>query len=70
MQSTNELHVVECASPTCRAKVVWLRTASGARMPVDADTVLVGETLFDPRKHRSHFATCPDSAHFRRKRHA
>jgi hypothetical protein len=38
---------------------VWLKTASGKNMPVDADTVDEGDTEFDHEKHVSHFSTCP-----------
>jgi hypothetical protein len=37
----------------CAAAIAWISTATGKRMPVDADGT-------------SHFATCPKAAHFRR----
>lgn len=58
--------VKKCRS--CDAAVVWLVTDRGKSMPVDAETVAVDDTTFDPRKHRSHFATCPDANQHRKPR--
>ena len=38
-EETSEFHerrIVRCRS--CKAKIIWFRTASGRNMPVDADT--------------------------------
>lgn len=43
---------------SCGAPLRWLLTPKGKRMPTDATTVEPGETHFDHRKHKSHFATC------------
>lgn len=58
---------------SCKALVIWLYTAKGKAVPVDADTVAVGYTdqQFAPYMpgllgHRSHFASCPDAARWRR----
>lgn len=54
----------------CGAKLTFLPTASGKRMPVLAES-LNGwhEGLqFDATKHRSHFADCPAAAKFRKPR--
>lgn len=74
--------------------IVWTRTVTGKRMPVDADPVSVedgGVQLLDPESdepqaevlgytlrairwqmgitfYRTHFASCPDAAKFRRAR--
>lgn len=58
---------------SCGAVIVWLRTASGKSMPVDAASVTerldAGTVLFDPVVgHVSHFATCIDADRFRRKK--
>lgn len=55
---------------SCGAEIVWLKTAQGNNMPVDASTVLAGEDkIFDPRHHESHFVTCPNATtHRKRKR--
>lgn len=44
------------ACNSCGADIVWIVTAAGKRMPVDA------------RTHESHFATCPNAAHHRKPR--
>lgn len=52
---------------SCSAEIVWLKTATGRQMPVDAATVEAGDVTFDGKRHRSHFATCPTAfAHRRR----
>lgn len=54
---------------SCGAAIVWMKTATGKNMPVDADTVKPdGPSVFDPKVHTSHFATCPHAAQHRRKR--
>ncbi len=69
----------QCRS--CEALVIWAETASGKKMPLDAEpseagtfVYLGGKTrkandedkqLLRPR-HTSHFATCPDAAQHRR----
>lgn len=53
---------------SCRAPIVWLRTTMKKSMPVDAATFTQGETEFDSKKHRSHFATCPRADWHRSKR--
>lgn len=60
------MNVSECR--TCHADIVWLKTEAGKNMPVDADTVDEGDTLFDNDKHVSHFATCVDADKHRRKK--
>lgn len=52
---------------SCGAEIVFLRTRTGSRMPVDAETVEEGEELFDPKRHTSHFATCPQAGEHRRR---
>lgn len=44
-----------CRGPNCRATIYWVLTTSGNRTPRNADGT-------------SHFATCPDSASFRKER--
>lgn len=54
---------------SCGAPIIWLRTRSGSNMPVDADTVPLGDDgPFDPKVHTSHFATCPHAREHRRPR--
>lgn len=55
----------QCGS--CGAAVKWVKTAKGKNMPVNASSWEEGDTLFDSKKHRSHFATCPQAAKHRRR---
>lgn len=50
----------------CGASIVFLPTANGKQMPVNADTVAHDQAYFDIKLHRSHFADCPGAAAFRR----
>lgn len=52
----------------CGALVRWVRTGSGKRMPVDAETAKPDDEVFDATRHMSHFATCKDASKFRRPR--
>jgi hypothetical protein len=36
-------------------------------MPVDADTVEPEDNEFDPSRHTSHFATCPNANQHRKR---
>lgn len=53
---------------SCGAEIVWLKTAAGKNMPVDAETFETGDELFDIKRHTSHFATCPNAAAHRSQR--
>ena len=53
---------------SCGAEIRFLKTHSGATMPVNAETVEPGDELFDYKRHISHFATCPDAAKHRSRR--
>lgn len=67
MSTAIELHgerLYRCKD--CKAPIIWLKTAAGANMPADAETVGVGDQQFDRTKHVSHFGTCPNAAKFRR----
>ena len=57
---------VPCRS--CKAPIVWLKTSRGKNMPADASSVGVDDVLFDPAKHISHFATCPNANQHRKPR--
>lgn len=57
---------VECREPSCRARVVFLQTRNGSKMPVDAETVLDDDVVFDPPRHVSHFKTCKKPNRFGR----
>ena len=67
-ESTTEAHerrIVRCTS--CRAQIIWFKTAAGHNMPVDADTVEPDDTEYSPPRHISHFATCPNARHHRKR---
>lgn len=59
---------VRCSS--CGASIVWFRTAKGNRMPIDEATTQPtdAEHQLDLKRHRSHFATCPQANQHRRSR--
>jgi hypothetical protein len=69
-EGTTEAHerrIVRCRS--CRAQIIWFKTAAGKNMPVDADTVKPEDTEYDPDEgHKSHFATCPNADQHRRRK--
>lgn len=62
---TDHLKTVPCRS--CGQYIVFLPTASGKSMPVDAESVTEGDEQFDPKTHVSHFSTCPDADKFRKR---
>lgn len=67
--NTTEAHekrITRCRS--CRARIIFLETTTGKKIPVDADTVEPEDEQFDNARHESHFATCPQADQFRRKR--
>ena len=51
---------------SCGEYIVFLKTESGASMPVDADSVTEGDEEFDPAVHVTHFSTCDNPDRFRR----
>ncbi len=55
---------------SCGEYVVWVKTAAGKNMPVDADSFTEGdELMFDAGAgHISHFATCPNADEHRKPR--
>ena len=67
-QERHERRITRCTSPLCRKQIIWLRTEAGRNMPVDADTVEPEDEIFESGKHISHWATCSDAGHFRKKK--
>lgn len=61
----HERRITRCKS--CRTRIIWFKTEAGNNMPVDADTVEPEDEELDLPRHVSHFATCPNAAHHRRK---
>jgi hypothetical protein len=51
---------------SCGAQIVWMKTATGKNMPVDAESVEKGDEQFDHTRHTSHFSTCPNAKQHRR----
>jgi hypothetical protein len=60
----HEKRIVRCRS--CNARIVFLDTVGGKRMPVDADTVEAEDQVYEHGRHVSHFTTCPQSDRWRR----
>ena len=50
----------------CGASIRWLKTTEGNNMPVNPETTMPEDTIFDGKKHVPHWATCPDSNDFRK----
>jgi hypothetical protein len=53
-----------CSS--CGAAIVWLETASGKSMPVNAETARADDHFFDDEIHVSHFSSCPHANQHRK----
>jgi len=52
---------------SCGAPIVFLKTASGKWMPVNAETITPGDEQFEPRSgHVSHFSDCSAADQWRR----
>lgn len=69
IDDTNEAHerrITRCKA--CRARIIFLPTAAGKKIPVDADTVDAEDEGYEHGKHVSHFSSCPDADKFRSKR--
>jgi len=66
---TNEAHerrITRCKS--CRARIIWLVTDSGKKIPADADTVEAEDEVFEWGRHVAHFKSCPQANEWRRSR--
>ena len=62
----HERRITRCKS--CRAKVIWFKTAAGRNTPVDADTVEPSDQELNTKKHVSHWGTCPTADQHRKPR--
>lgn len=61
-----------CRVESCRScgdDIVWFRTASGKSMPVNAETVDLGDDSdhLELPRHVSHFSTCKHASNWRKK---
>ncbi|MFO1465830.1 MAG: hypothetical protein U1F35_05225 [Steroidobacteraceae bacterium] len=63
-------HPFTARCTSCGAEIVWFRTKKGNKMPVNEETTLPTdrEDQLDLKRHKSHFATCPNSEQHRRPR--
>lgn len=59
------MRTFKCGS--CQAEIVWLTTAANKAMPVDAASAQPGDSLFDHKRHVSHFATCQSAPQHRKR---
>jgi hypothetical protein len=64
--AAHEKRIARCRS--CNAQIVWFKTSSGSNMPVDESTVEADDVALDLTRHKSHFATCPNADHHRKKK--
>jgi hypothetical protein len=62
----HEKRITRCRS--CQARIIFLKTAAGKNMPVDADTVEPDDDEFDSERHESHFVSCPNADKHRKPR--
>ena len=70
--------MIEKFCKSCKVKIVFLPTKAGKTNPVNWDSLLPeekaileadGTVMFIPKSHQmTHFATCPDSPMYRRKK--
>lgn len=58
--------IVTCRGKDCDADIVWLLTAKGKNMPVNADTIRADDDRFEYGRHIVHWADCPNVADFRK----
>ena len=66
IQETKESRCRSCRS--CSAPIIWMKTKNFKTIPVDYDSVEDLELMFEPGKHVSHFATCPNASNHRKRR--
>lgn len=69
---TERHHRNQAKCRSCGATIIWLRTATATSpvskwMPVDPEGVERQAVLFEPEKHRSHFASCPNAQQHRKR---
>lgn len=67
-ETVREPHPFEVRCRSCGAPVVWFRTKTGKRMPVNAETTRRNdaEHMLDLKRHVSHFATCANADSWRK----
>lgn len=60
----HERRIVRCKA--CNARIIFLMTSSGKKMPVDADTVDAEDEVYEQGKHVNHWGTCSDPERFKK----
>jgi hypothetical protein len=63
-EAAHEARIRRCSS--CNAKIIWFKTEAGKWTPVNADTVEAADEGYEPPRHVTHFATCPNSKQHRK----
>jgi hypothetical protein len=62
---------------SCGKMMAWLKTSNNKNIPVDVETLSDSDrhelahglkVVFDPKRHTSHFATCPNSEKYRKEK--
>jgi hypothetical protein len=65
---------------SCGQRILWALTTEGKRMPLDAQVAMNGNLILDGEqvryatpadtgpRYQSHFASCPDSGGWRKRR--
>lgn len=61
----HEKRIVRCRS--CNARIIFLDTIAGKKMPVDADTVDAEDEVYEHGRHVSHFSTCVQADQWRKR---
>jgi len=51
----------------CGAKIIYLPTRNNSVMPIDVESYQDGDEAYLPKKHVSHFTTCPKAKDFSHK---
>ena len=47
----------------CGGEIVWMKTAKGKDIPVEANSVTPFDKVFDKQKNEAHFPTCREQRH-------
>jgi len=52
----------------CKAKIIWMKTRGESKILVDWTQKIVGDTVFEPKRHVPHFTTCPEHETFKERK--
>ena len=69
-EEIRRIHPLATRCTSCEARIVWFKTLAGKKMPVDEASTLPTDRAdqLDLKRHKSHFATCPDANKHRKAR--